>query len=184
MEYKVLLVNGSPHADGNTARDLRIVEKELNKYGIATEWIHIGNGPVQGCTACENCASTNRCVFTDDCCNGIIEGIINSDGVIFGSPVYFGGPNGALCTIMDRVFYAASDKGQNFSGKPVASVVSCWRAGGTAALQRLNQYYTEGEMLVVSSKYWNMNFEGEDSFGEENLIRLGELFAKTVKRLG
>ena len=182
MKYKVLLVNGSPHEDGNTAHALRIVEDELKKHEIDTEWIHIGNSSVQGCIACERCAETNRCIFNEDCCNEIIDGIINADGVIFGSPVYFGGPNGALCTIMDRVFYAASDKGQHFSGKPVASIVTCWRAGGTAAIQRLNQYYTEGEMLVVSSKYWNMNFEENDAFGAENLIRLGEVFARTISR--
>jgi multimeric flavodoxin WrbA len=177
---KVLLVNGSPRKNGETNHSLEVIENTLHQFSIETEWFQLGTDMVRGCCACEQCEKSNRCRFTDDKCNELIEKFLNSDGIIVASPVYFAGPNGALCALLDRVFYAASNFGHLFAGKPAAAVATCWRAGATATLDRLNKYFTYSEMPVVSSKYWNMKLTGEDSFGENVLKQLGVNMAKEL----
>ena len=150
---KVLLINGSPHKEGCTFTALSEIKDQLEKEGIDSEIFWIRNKPVRGCIACGKCGTLEKCAFDDDVANEIIDKILESDGLIIGSPVYYAGPNGALCAILDRVFYAASSK---FAFKPGASVVSCRRGGSTASFDRLNKYFTISNMPVVASKYWNM----------------------------
>ena len=101
---KVLLINGSPHNNGNTFKQLRIMEDCFKEKNFEVEWFHIGAQMVRGCIGCDSCADTYRCVFQDDCCNALIEAMVEADAVVIGSPVYFAGPNGALCALLDRVF--------------------------------------------------------------------------------
>lgn len=150
---KVLLINGSPHKEGCTFTALSEIKDQLEKEGIDSEIFWIGNKPVRGCIACGRCGTLEKCAFDDDVANEIIDKVLESDGLIIGSPVYYAGPNGALCAILDRVFYAASSK---FAFKPGASVVSCRRGGSTASFDRLNKYFTISNMPIVASKYWNM----------------------------
>lgn len=149
---KVLLINGSPHSKGCTATALGEVAGELEKSGIETEMFWIGHQPIYGCTGCRACRTSGRCVFGDDPTNSCIDRLTECDGVVIGSPVYYAGPNGALCAMLDRAFYAA---GQSLAGKPAAAVVSCRRGGASAAFDRLNKYFTISRMPVVSSQYWN-----------------------------
>lgn len=168
----VLLVNGSPHKGGSTAAALTITESVLHDRGVDTEWFQLDEKPVRGCIACERCAADHRCAFSDDPCNELIEAMLRADAVIIGTPVYFAAPNGALCALLDRVFYAASKHGQLFAGKPAAAVAACWRAGSTSAIDRLNKYFTYSQMPVVSSKYWNGCLGAEDRFGASVLRKL------------
>ncbi len=147
---RVILVNGSPHVNGCTNLALNEVAKALNDHGIATEIFHIGTAPVHGCIGCRACRNLGRCVFDDDIANKLAEHMSEADGIIIGSPVYFAAPNGALCALLDRVFFSHS-----FSHKPAAAVVSCRRGGASAAFDRLNKYFTIQKMPVVSSQYWN-----------------------------
>lgn len=149
---KVLLVNGSPHKNGCTFTALSEVASVLNKQGIETEIYHIGNKSVRGCIACQQCSKLGRCVFDDDECNTILTKMQQSDGIIVGSPVYYAGPNGALCALLDRVFYSG---GYTLEHKPAACVLSCRRGGASAAFDRLNKYFTISQMPLVSSQYWN-----------------------------
>ena len=180
---KVLLVNGSPHSSGKTAGALKIIEKTLKENDIETEWFQLSAKPVRGCVACERCNDTYRCAFNDDQANELIEKIIESDGIVIGSPVYFAGPNGALLALLDRVFYAGSCHGRLFKGKIGAAVVTLWRAGSTAALDRIYKYYSYSEMPIVSSDYWNMLHSEDDTFGEETIIRLAQNMADMLKKL-
>jgi len=150
---KVLLVNGSPNKEGCTFTALTEVAGALQKNGIETEIFHIGRKPVHGCIACGRCEEIGCCTFDDDVCNELASRMAAADGVVIGSPVYYSGPNGALCALLDRVFFSSSHK---FAHKPAAAVVSCRRAGSTAAFERLNQYFTISQMPVVPSQYWNM----------------------------
>ena len=177
---KVLLVNGSPRKEGNTAEALRIVEKKLSAAGFETEWFQLGRVPVMGCQGCGGCSRTHRCVNKDDGCNELIEKMLDADGVIIGSPVYFAGPNGALCALLDRAFYAASNYGQMFKGKYAAAAVSVWREGGTAAIDRLNKYFTFAQMNIVSSDYWNVYMGSRDGYGASVLRTLGDNFAEAL----
>ena len=179
---KVLVLNGSPHKAGTTDRALSIVEAAMAKAGVESERMWIGNKPVRGCIACERCAETGRCAFTDDLANEIAERLLASDGLVVGTPVYFAGANGALLALLDRVFYAASVHGRRFAGKPACAVTTLWRAGSTSALDELNRYFTFSGMPVASSTYWNMMLNsGDDSFGEDVLHQLGENMARLVK---
>lgn len=151
---KVLLVNGSPHEKGCTFTALSEIKKTLESENIEAEIFHIGTNPVRGCIGCGGCAKNNgKCVFDDDVVNEIIEKAKTSDAFVFGSPVHYAAPAGALCAVLDRVFYAGS---ANFKFKPGAAIVSCRRSGTTAAVDCLNKYFTISNMPVVSSCYWNM----------------------------
>jgi len=151
---KVLLINGSPREKGCTYTALREVEKELNKAGIETEIFHVGKEPIRGCTACGHCkrSGSGRCVFDDDTVNIALEKAERADGFVFGSPVHYAAPSGQITSFLHRFFYA----GKGFAFKPGAAVVSCRRAGSTAAFDQLNKYFTLSQMPVVTSQYWNM----------------------------
>ena len=149
---KVLLINGSPKQDGCTYTALKEVAFALEAGGVETEFFHIGKGPQRGCIGCMKCREIKKCIFDDDLCNELAQRIKDADGVVVGSPVYFSGPNGALCALLDRVFYSNRD---GFKYKPAACVVCCRRGGASAAFDRLNKYFTISQMPVVSSQYWN-----------------------------
>jgi multimeric flavodoxin WrbA len=149
---KVLLINGSPHTNGCTFTALNIVAEELQKNGIETEIIHIGNKDIRGCIACGKCYELGHCVF-NDMVNEVASKLEQADGLVVGSPVYYAGPNGTLTNLLDRLFYSAH---YDLRMKVGAAVVSARRGGTTAAFDRLNKYFTISEMPVVSSRYWNM----------------------------
>ena len=157
---KVLLLNGSPHAKGCTARALEEVMKVLNEEGIETELIHIGKDNVPGCKACGFCAKNGRCVY-DDLVNEVAPKFQKADGLIIGSPVYYASPNGTALAFMDRLFYSA-----NFSKrmKVGAAVVSARRGGNTATFDALNKYFGISGMPIAPSTYWNQvhGFTAED----------------------
>ena len=148
---RVLLINGSPRKSGNTATAFSVLEKRLIENGINTERFQIESGSFRGCISCGGCRRTNRCVFKDDMCNQLIEKILEADGIVIGSPVYFAGPNGCLCALLDRAFYATCTYSQLFKGKPAAAFVTCEWTGGTSALDRLHRYFVPSQMPVISS---------------------------------
>ena len=184
---KVLLINGSPRENGNTFMALGEVAKVLNDEGVETEIISIGKHAVQGCIACGMCGRNGRCTFRDDLYYKVFRAIKDGiDGLIVGSPVYYGGPNGSLCALLDRVFYSL---GTDLQYKPAASVVVCRRGGASAAFDRLNKYFTILNMPVVSSQYWNMVYgktpgqASQDEEGMQTMRTLGRNMAWMMRRL-
>lgn len=149
---KVLLINGSPHMHGCTNRALEEVAGSLNRNGIETEIFWLGASPIPPCRDCGCCSHLEHCVLPDGV-NTLAARLDTIDGLILGSPVYYAGPNGQLTNFLDRLFFSS---GRKLAGKPGAAVVSCRRAGSTAALDKLNKYFTISCMPVVSSSYWNM----------------------------
>lgn len=177
----VLLINGSPHPERNTASALKRMEAVFQAHGLHTTWFQLESKPVRGCIDCHRCDRVGRCIFTDDACNDLIDAIAAADAVIVGTPVYFGGPNGALCALLDRAFYAMDNGGTLPVGKPAAAVATCWRAGATPSIDQLNKYFTYSQMPVVSSCYWNGYLGKADTFGEKILTTLAE---NTIRLLG
>ena len=179
---KVLLVNGSPHKEGCTFTALTEVAGALEKEGIETEIFHIGTKPVHGCIACGKCEELKRCVLEGDVANELLAHAQKADGLIVGSPVYYAGPNGALCALLDRVFYAGA---ASFAYKPAAAVVSCRRGGASAAFDRLNKYFTINQMPVVSSQYWNSvhGFTPEDVRKDLEGLQTMRVLARNMARL-
>lgn len=150
---RVLLLNGSPHTHGNTSIALEEVAKTLREEGIDTVTVHLGNQPARGCIACGGCSTKGRCVFSDavyDELRRVLEEGI--DGFVVGSPVYYAGPNGSLCALLDRLFYSSASL---LAYRPAAAVAVCRRGGASAAFDRLNKYFTINNMPVVPSQYWN-----------------------------
>lgn len=185
---KVVLINGSPHRKGNTFIALSEVAGALEKEGVQTEIIQLGIKAVQGCIACNKCAELGHCVFQDTLYNQVREALQEADGIVVGSPVYYAGPNGALCALLDRMFYSCSEL---LAYKAGASVAVCRRGGASATFDRLNKYFTILNMPVVSSQYWN-SVHGmrpgeatEDAEGLQTMRMLGRNMAwllKGVKR--
>ena len=148
---KVLLINGSPRENGNTSIALKEIAAQLSLHGVDSEIFWIGAGPMQGCIGCAQCGKAGGCVLADDVnrCGALMRG---ADALVVGSPVYYGGANGALCAFLDRLFYS---HGAEFDGKPGACAVVCRRGGASAAFDRLNKYFTICNMPVAPSQYWN-----------------------------
>jgi len=148
----VLLLNGSPNAEGCTFTALSEIAATLKEEGITSEIFQLGKKPVRGCVACGTCGERGECAFQDDALPVLVEAVKRADALVIGSPVYYAGPNGALCALLDRLFFSA---GSLLKFKPGAAVVSCRRGGASASFDRLNKYFTINQMPVVSSQYWN-----------------------------
>ncbi|MBP3251109.1 MAG: flavodoxin family protein [Prevotella sp.] len=184
---KVLLINGSPRENGNTFRALSEVGVTLKEEGIDSEIISIGRKAVQGCIACGMCGRTGKCTFNDEPYFKVMRAVKDGiDGLIVGSPVYYGGPNGSLCALLDRVFYSL---GPDLEYKPGASVVVCRRGGASAAFDRLNKYFTIQNMPIVSSQYWNMVYgqtpgqAEQDEEGMQTMRTLAHNMAWMLRKL-
>ncbi len=165
---KVLMLNGSPRENGNTAAALREMEIIFSEEGIGCETIRIGSLDVRGCIACGSCAETGKCVF-DDIVNEIAPKFEASDGLVIASPVYFASANATLIALLDRLFNSTSfDKRM----KVGASVTVARRGGCSATFDELNKYFTISGMPVASSQYWNSvhgGNKGEAAQDEEGL---------------
>lgn len=148
---KVLLLNGSPKANGCTYTALCEVAGALEKNGIETEIVQVGTAPIAGCIGCGACTRTGKC-FMEDGVNEFVEKAKHADGFIFGSPVHYAAASGAVTSFLDRAFYG---KSAAFAGKPGAAIVSCRRGGAASAFDQLNKYFTISNMPIVSSQYWN-----------------------------
>ena len=185
---KVLMINGSPRQNGNTARALKEIADTLVQEGVESEIVWIGNKPVRGCVACNKCkANPGACVFDDDVCNGISARMKGADALVVGSPVYWGQPNGAVLSIVQRMLYS---NGAVFAGKPAAAVAVCRRGGATAAFQALNMPFQMMSMPVVTSQYWNIVYGREpgqaalDAEGMQTMRTLANNMAALLKATG
>ena len=148
---KVLMINGSPRAKGNTFTALSEMEKVFQREGIETEILHTGNKDIRGCIACLSCREKGRCVF-DDLVNEAAPKFEACDGLVVGSPVYYASANATLVAFLTRLFYSTPfDK----SMKVGASVVAARRGGLSSTFDELNKFFTISGMPVASSQYWN-----------------------------
>ncbi len=148
---KVLMLNGSPRGNGNTALALNEMKAVFEKEGIEAEIVQVGNKDIRGCVACGNCSQTGKCVF-DDIVNEIADKFEAADGLVVASPVYYASANATLIAALDRLFYSSHfDK----TMKVGASVVCARRGGCSATFDELNKYFTISNMPVASSQYWN-----------------------------
>ena len=150
---KVLLINGSPKTNGNTAFALDQMVEVFRVEGIETEIIQVGNQSIRGCTACGGCYKLGKCVF-DDLVNEVAEKLQNAEGIVVASPVYYASPNGTLLSFLDRLFYSSGHVDKRM--KVGASVVVARRGGCTASMDVLNKYFSISQMPIASSTYWNI----------------------------
>ena len=166
---KVLLINGSNRANGCTNRALEEVAKVLVENGVDYEIFQIGSAPIRDCIGCNQCSiklKNNTCIFDDDVVNKLIAKASNSDGFVFGTPVYYAHPSGRVLSLLDRVFCAG---GRVFRQKPAFAIASARRAGTTASIDVLNKYFTIAQMPIASSSYWNMVHGSQPDQVEQDL---------------
>lgn len=184
---KVLLINGSPHAKGSAYTALNEVAVTLEKEGIETEIVHIGNQAIRGCIACGKCREIGHCVF-DDAVNEMAAKFKDANGLVVGSPVYYASANATLIAFLDRLFYSTARQFDK-TMKVGAAVVSARRGGNTATFDELNKYFTISGMPVVSSQYWNQihgnNAEQalQDEEGLQTMRTLGRNMAFLMKSI-
>jgi multimeric flavodoxin WrbA len=184
----VLLVNGSPHQDGNTFIALNEIAVQLQAHAIGSEILWIGNKPARGCIDCCTCRKQGlgRCVFNDDMCNVIIDKMDEADAIVLGSPVYYGQPAGHLLSLQQRMLFSGV---KAFENKPAAVVCVCRRGGSSAAFQTLQMPFQMCNMPIVTSQYWNIVFgckEGEaalDVEGMQTMRTLANNMAWLLKKL-
>ncbi|MBQ7728001.1 MAG: flavodoxin family protein [Clostridia bacterium] len=161
---KVLMINGSPRAKGNTSRALKEMAQVFESEGIETEIVQIGGKAIRGCIACGNCKKNGRCVF-DDGVNELALKLKEADGMVVASPVYYASANATLIACLDRLFHSTSfDK----TMKVGASVVVARRGGCSATFDELNKYFTISGMPVASSQYWNSVYGREAGEAEQD----------------
>ena len=182
---KVLIINGSPKSEGNTAAALAEVAKALEEGGIATETVHAGNKVIRGCIACGSCMRTGKCSI-NDIVNEIAPKFEAADGLVVGSPVYYASANATLVSLLTRLFYSTHfDK----TMKAGAAVVVARRGGCSATFDELNKFFTISGMPVVSSRYWNSvhgRLPGEaaqDTEGMQVMRALGRNMAFLIKSI-
>lgn len=182
---KVLMINGSPHPNGNTAMALTEMEKIFAQEGIETETIQVGNQNIRGCIACGHCYKNGKCVF-DDCINDIAAKFEDADGLVVASPVYYASANATLIAVLDRLFYSS-----RFSKtmKVGASVAVARRGGCSATFDQLNKYFTISGMPIASSQYWNSVHGGapgqaaEDAEGLQTMRTLARNMSFLIKSI-
>ena len=187
---KVTAFNGSPRADGNTAHMIRRVFSVLESEGIETELYQLGGRSIRGCAACFGCIRNKdgRCAV-DDAVNECISKIMESDGIIIGSPTYFADVTAEVKALIDRAGLVARANGHMFRRKVGAAVVAVRRAGSIHVFDTINHFFLIGQMVVPGSIYWNLGVgreKGEvesDEEGMETMVKLGENMAWLLRKL-
>jgi len=188
---KVVAFNGSPHKDGNTSILINHVLGELKKEGIETEVVQVGGKKIRGCIACYKCMENlnQRCAVDNDILNGCIEKILEAQGILLGSPVYFTDVTAEMKALIDRVGLVGAANGYMYKRKVGAAVAAVRRAGSTHTLDTMNHLFTYHQMIVPGSSYWNMGIgmmPGEvekDAEGLQTMQVLGQNMAWLLKKL-
>ncbi|MDR1479759.1 MAG: flavodoxin family protein [Planctomycetaceae bacterium] len=187
---KVFAINGSPKPNGNTAFAMKTALGAMESEGIVTEFVTIGRELISGCLGCGECIKRqNRRCIIDDKVNELLPVMVEADGILVGSPVYYSGLNGAIKSFLDRSFFVAAANGDLFRHKVGAAIAAVRRSGGINAFDQLNKYFQISEMLVVSSNYWNVihgaspTESEKDSEGVQIMHVLGKNFAWILKTL-
>ncbi|GBU23309.1 hypothetical protein R80B4_03226 [Fibrobacteres bacterium R8-0-B4] len=183
---KVVAFNGSPHHDGAVAKGISILQRELEKSAtVSVEIIHIGNKHIRGCIDCRKCGDTNRCIINDGVVNEALDLLESADGIILGSPVYYGGIAGTFKSFLDRLFCA----GPNMPFKVGATVVSLRRSGGIATFNQLNSYLNLAGVIIAPSVSWDILYGNnaretmEDKEGQQIMELQGRNMAWLLKTM-
>lgn len=188
---KVVAFSGSARKGGNTAILINYVFEELKKEGIETELVQFAGKRIRGCTACKKCFETKnrQCVIKTDIVNECIEKMLESDGIILGSPIYFADITPEIKSLMDRAGYVSKANDDMLRRKVGAAVIAVRRAGAIHGFDSLNHFFFISQMIVPGSLYWNIGIgrdKGEvekDQEGIQIMRTLGQNMAWLLKKL-
>jgi multimeric flavodoxin WrbA len=185
---KVLLISGSPKANGNTAQLLQECAKVIQEAGVETEIVSFAGMKIEACIACMKCSKTGECGL-DDGLNEIIGKVKQAEGLIVGAPVYFGTARGDVMCALQRIGYVSRNNGDFLTGKVGGPIAVARRGGQTLTLQEMLMFFLINDMIVPGSSYWNMVFgrmPGEalkDEEGVATIRHFGANVANLVKKL-
>lgn len=176
---KVLMINGSPVPKGCIATAFDIAAEEFAAADVQTEQVVVGNKDIRGCIACSRCRELGKCVFDKDLVNKTVPKLEEADGIILGSPVYYGNPNGTILSFVQRLFYSSS---VDLRMKVGASIVSCRRGGNSATFESLNQFFGISGMPTVPSTYWNdvHGYTADDVYADEEGVQTVRNLARNM----
>lgn len=188
---KVIAINGSARKDGNTSIIINAIFSELKKSGIETELIDLSKERINGCTGCGSCFRNkdNKCVFKNDIVNECIEKMIEADGIILGSPVYFADVTANMKALLERIGMVSNANGSLFKHKAGAAVVAVRRGAATRAFDTMNYFLHCMQMYLVGGTYWNMVYGKEvgevlnDAEGMENMESIGGNMAWLLNKI-
>jgi len=188
---KVVAINGSPRKSGNTALLIQEIFKILEIEGIETELIQLGNKKVHGCTACGICKEKKdgKCHIKNDALNLCIEKMIEADGVIIGSPVYFADVTTEIKALIDVAGYVTRASGHLLKRKVGAAVIAVRRGGALHAFESINNFFLINQMIVPGSSYWNFAIGRDsgdvlnDAEGMQTMHTLAENMAWLLKKV-
>ena len=185
---KVLLISGSPKANGNTVQLLQECAKVIQEAGVEAEIVSFAGMKIEACIACMKCAKTGECGL-DDGLNEIIGKVKQAEGLIVGTPVYFGTARGDVMCALQRIGYVSRNNGDFLTGKVGGPIAVARRGGQTLTLQEMLMFFLINDMIVPGSSYWNMVFgrmPGEalkDEEGVATIRHFGANVANLVKKL-
>ncbi len=188
---KVVAFNGSPRKEGNTSILINLVLGELTKEGIETEVVQVGGKKIRGCIACFKCLENQnkRCAVDNDMLNECIEKMLDADGIILGSPVYFTDVTAEMKALIDRAGMVGGMNGYMYSRKVGAAVAAVRRAGSVHTLDTMNHLFQYHQMIVPGSTYWNLAVGmmpgdvNQDEEGVKTMQTLGQNMAWLLKKL-
>jgi len=188
---RVVAFNGSGRKDGNTAILLNMVLGELSKEGIQTELIQLAGKAPQGCIACYKCFENKdkKCAVTNDRLNEYLAKMVEADGIVLGSPVYFADATAGIKALIERCGMVSSANGGLLKRKVGAAVAAVRRAGAIRAFDTLNHLFQHAQMIIVGSSYWNVGIgrdPGEvrdDSEALRTMETLGKNMAWLLKKI-
>lgn len=175
---KILMINGSPKPNGCIATAFKIMDEIFHEAGVETEIVQVGNKDIRGCIACLSCRKTGKCVF-NDLVNETQPKLAEADGIVMGTPVYFGNPNGTLLSFMQRLFYSFPD---SLHMKVGANVISNRRGGSSATFEAMNQFFGIRGIATVPSTYWNdvHGYTAEDVYKDEEGVQTMQNLARNM----
>lgn len=188
---KVVAFNGSPRRKGNTAQSLRVVLDEIEKEGIETELVQLGGRKLFGCLDCRQCSKlqNRHCARKDDEMNEVLDKLFEAEGVIIGSPTYFGNVTSEVKALIDRAGIVSGANGGLLRRKVGAGVIAVRRGGAVSVYSSINHFFAITEMIIPGSTYWNMMFglepgdAMEDKEGMRNMINLAQNMAWLLKKI-
>ena len=185
---KVVAFNGSPRKDGNTTILINYAFRELEKEGVETELVQLSEKEIHGCIACYKCFENKdqRCAVKDDIANECIEKMIKAEGIILGSPVYFGDVTAEMKALIDRAGFVSSANGGMYRNKVGAAVVAVRRSGAVHTLDGMNHFFLAGQMIIVGRGVGVGRDKGDvekDEEGIQGVKALGQRMAWLLRKL-
>jgi multimeric flavodoxin WrbA len=144
---KILSICCSPRKKGNTEILLKEALAAAKKVGAETELFTVTGKNIKPCLACNTCRKEGICAQKDDM-QSLYDKLLDADGIILGTPVYFYNMTAQCKAIIDRTV-ALSHPKRNLHNKVGGAVVVGASQGNISALKDIGFYFVSRKMLYA-----------------------------------